>query len=274
LTDTHQHFWKFDPVRDAWITPEMDVLRRNFLPDDLQPVLNTCGITGTIAVQADQSTTETNFLLHLAAEYPFIKGVVGWIDLQSKDLESELECFSGNPVLKGFRHIVQAETDPGFLLRPDFLKGLKLISDLGYTYDVLIKPHQLPMAIAFAQNLPQAKLVIDHLAKPPIRSGEWKDWAGLIRAFRDLNHVYCKVSGMVTEADSGNLNPENFRIYLDVITEVFGTERLMYGSDWPVCLLATDYASQLRIVTDYFSGFSESDRSSVFINNANRFYGL
>lgn len=252
----------------------MEVLRCDYLPDQLLPVLNVCGVSGTIAVQADQSIAETNFLIELASGNSFIKGVVGWMDLKANDSEAQLEQFSGIPVLKGFRHIVQAEPDPEFLLHPDFLRGVQLISAQGYTYDVLIKPHQLPMAIAFAQKLPQAKMVIDHLAKPPIHSGDWKDWAKMMEKFRQLDHVFCKVSGMVTEADPENLNTENFRIYLDVITEVFGTERMMYGSDWPVCLLAADYAQQLKIVTDYFSGFSDSERHSVFSNTSFRFYNL
>lgn len=274
MIDAHQHFWNFDPVKDAWITPEMGVLRRNFLPHDFQPFLAGFGITGTVAVQADQSIEETKFLIDLASTYSFIKGVVGWVELRAKNLESQLELFDGKQILKGFRHIVQAESDAAFMLHPDFIRGIRLISKRGFTYDILIKSHQLDMAVLFSESLPEARLVVDHLAKPPIRSGGWKEWAAGIEKFRSLDHVYCKVSGMVTEADPKNLKSENFRIYLDVITDVFGPERIMYGSDWPVCLLATDYAGTLKIATDYFSSFTESERLSIFSANAIRFYGL
>ncbi|MFZ9982037.1 MAG: amidohydrolase family protein [Cyclobacteriaceae bacterium] len=274
MIDAHQHFWNYDPVKDAWITPEMGVLRRNFLPPDFKPVLDDFGIKGTVAVQADQSIEETFFLTDLAASCSFIKGVVGWVDLKAKNLESQLDQFAGIQVLKGFRHIIQAEPDFAFMLHKDFLKGAGLISGRGYTYDILIKPHQLDMAIRFSESLPDARLVVDHLAKPPIASGRWKEWAAGIEKFRQLDHVFCKVSGMVTEADPENLHSENFRVYLDVITDVFGTGRMMYGSDWPVCLLATDYAGTLRIATDYFSSFTESERLSIFSGNAIRFYNL
>lgn len=252
----------------------MQVLRRNFLPDDLQPLLKESGVEGSVAVQADQSLTETIFLLHQAKASPFIKGVVGWIDLRSPNLESELESLSVHTLLKGFRHIVQSETDSEFMLQPDFLRGMEMILSKGYTYDILIRDHQLPMAFEFCKRFPGASFVIDHLAKPPIRSGEWRKWANDIQKFSSLDTVCCKVSGLVTEADWKTWRSEDFRIYLDVVTEVFGAGRLLYGSDWPVCLLAANYQQQLAVLQNYFSVLTNSEQESVFKTNAIRFYQL
>ena len=274
MIDAHQHFWKFNPVRDAWITPDMQVLRRDFLPEDLGPVLQAAGVTGTVAVQADQSIEETRFLLELTRKHSFIKGVVGWIDLKASDLSRRLEFFSEEEKLKGFRHIVQAESDPGFLLQDDFLRGVREIGSRGYSYDILIKYQQLPMAATFSGLLPDVPLIIDHLAKPPIRLGDWKLWAEDLKKFANLTHVYCKVSGLVTEADWAYWKPEDFRIYLEVVTGIFGTDRIIYGSDWPVCLLASDYPSQLNIIREYFSAFSSDEQAAVFHINAERFYRL
>lgn len=274
MIDSHQHFWKFNPVRDAWITDDMQTIRRDFLPDDLKPLLKYSGIFGCVAIQADQSMEETNFLLELSRQHFFIKGVVGWIDLRSPRLNHALEKLSAEKKLKGFRHIVQAESDPDFMLRPEFLNGVREIISKGYSYDILIRDYQLPMALAFSSKLPQGLLVIDHLAKPPIRSGEWKAWAAEIKKFTTLDHVHCKVSGMVTEAHWKNWQPEQFKIYLDVVTETFGIRRLLYGSDWPVCLLAADYSSQVNILHNYFSAFTPHERAAVFKGNAMRFYRL
>ena len=252
----------------------MQVIKRDFLPDDLKPLLDSSGISATVAVQADQSMDETMFLLELAEKFSFIKGVVGWIDLRSPQLSQQLDLLKPQSKLKGFRHIVQAEPDPDFLLQPDFLRGLREISARGFSYDILIKDNQLSAAATFCRILRDSFLVIDHLAKPPIRSGEWREWAAEIKKFAELDHVHCKVSGMVTEADWKNWKPDHFKIYLDVITEVFGTDRLIYGSDWPVCLLAADYHSQLNILLDYFSAFTAGEKSAVFHDNAQRFYRL
>lgn len=252
----------------------MEVLRHDFFPEQLIPILQQNGIAGTVAVQADQSLAETNFLLDLAKNHSIIRGVVGWIDLQSSSLIEQLDQFVGQPLLKGFRHIVQGESDPAFMLRPAFMRGIELITKKNYCYDILIQDHQLPMALHFSEQLPHAKLVIDHLAKPRIKSGDWKTWALEIKKFTSLRNVYCKVSGMVTEADPNQLKLENFRIYLDVITEVFGPNRLMYGSDWPVCLLAAQYQEQLELTLEYFNQFSETEKLAVFNENAKQFYNL
>ena len=272
--DSHQHFWKFDPVRDAWITPDMQAIRRDFSPKDLKPLLDDHGIDGCIAVQADQSDDETAFLLHLAENNSFIKGVVGWIDLRAPDLETRLGTYSSRRLLKGFRHIVQGETDPAFLGRPDFLRGVKMLHRYGYTYDILIYQHQLPMAVEFVRECPDQPFVVDHIAKPLISNGVWEEWASGMRKIAAFPNVMCKVSGMVTEADWHQWKPDDFRVYLDVVTEAFGPGRLMYGSDWPVCLVAASYAKQFELVEKYFSSFSEEERSAVFGMNAVRFYKL
>ena len=252
----------------------MQVLRRDFYPQDLEPLLKISGITGTVAVQADQSLHETEFLLQQAQANPFIQGVVGWIDLRSPELDQVLLRLSQFNLLKGFRHIVQDEADPEFMLRPDFLHGLEKILSKGYTYDILIRDHQLSMAFEFCNRFPGGYLVIDHLAKPPIRSGEWRAWAADLKKFSQLEHVYCKVSGLVTEADWRNWKREDFKIYFDVVSDVFGARRLMYGSDWPVCLLAATYPQQLEVVQDYFSSYSGAERQAIFNDNAIHFYHL
>src|SRR5579885_782023 len=236
--DAHQHFWNYDPRRDTWITPEMAAIRRDFLPEDLEPELRANGMDTTIAVQAAQTEDETRFLLALAESSSAIACVVGWVDLRAKNLRERLEHLSRFPKLRGFRHVVQAEPDARFLLREDFLRGVRMLGDFGLTYDVLIYPRQLEAALEFARRLPAQKLVVDHLAKPEIRSRAIREWAARMRQLAAMPHVFCKVSGMVTEADWKEWRTEDFRPYLDVVFECFGAERLMFGSDWPVCLVA------------------------------------
>lgn len=274
IIDAHQHFWVFDPVRDAWITEEMSVIRKDFLPADLAPVLEANGVDGCVAVQADQSETETAFLLQLAAENAFVKGVVGWADLRSEHIDERLEHFAQFPLLKGFRHIVQGEADPEFLLREDFCRGIKALAKHDFTYDILIYPHQLPAAVQFVRKFPDQRLVIDHLAKPYIKKGALKGWEEQMRAIAEHGHVFCKLSGMVTEADIRTWKPEDFTPYLDVALEAFGAERLMFGSDWPVCLLAADYPEVKKIVTDHIAQLSTGEQAQIMGGNATTFYKL
>ena len=271
--DSHQHFWIFDPVKDSWITPEMEAIRRDFLPADLKPVLDANGIDGCVAVQADQTDAETEFLLHLAAADDFIKGVVGWIDLRSDNLYDRLEAYSQFEQLKGFRHIVQGQP-AGFLLQPDFIQGVEQLAAFDFTYDILIYPDQLSEAYEFAKQLPKVRFVLDHLAKPLIKKSEIESWAKDIKKLSELSNVSCKVSGIVTEADWVNWEKSNFRPYLDVVFEAFGTKHLLFGSDWPVCLVAAQYADMKAIVTDYIASFSKNEQADVMGNNAVRFYNL
>jgi len=239
--DAHQHFWHFNPVRDAWITDAMAVLKRDYLRTDLGPELARHRIDATIVVQADQSEAETGFLLDLAERHSFIAGVVGWVDLRSPNLRQRLEHFSKYDHLVGFRHIVQAERDDHFLLQHDFLRGLRQLQPYGYTYDLLVYPRQLPAAVELAARLPEQAFVLDHAGKPEIRSGHRGGWKQHIRELAAHPNVYCKLSGLVTEADWNNWTPEQCKPYLDCVFEAFGPSRLMFGSDWPVCLLAASY---------------------------------
>lgn len=272
IIDAHQHFWQYDPVRDTWMTDP--VIQKDFLPADLAPVLEANGIDACVAVQADQSEAETNFLLQLATENDFIKGVVGWADLRSNNIAERLEHFSQFPLLKGFRHIVQGETDKEFLLREDFGRGIAALKQYDFTYDILVYPHQLPAAVAFARKFPEHRLVLDHLAKPDFETGELKGWEQHIRALAAQPNVYCKLSGMVTEADLQNWKQDDFTPFLDVALETFGPGRLMFGSDWPVCLLAADYPQVKQIVTDYIARLSATEQAQIMGGNAAAFYKL
>jgi L-fuconolactonase len=273
MVDAHHHFWKFDPVRESWITDDMQAIRRDFLPDDLKPVLAANGVDCCVTVQVGQSEQETEFMLGFAAEHAFIAGVVGWIDLRAKNLGERLEHFRSFPKLKGFRHIVQGEP-AGFLLQKDFIEGVRLLQRYGFTYDLLVYHHQLPDALQFVREVPDVRIVVDHIAKPSIRTGEKTGWELNMAALATFKNVHCKLSGMVTEADWKNWKPEHFHPYLDEVVEAFGTDRLMYGSDWPVCLVAASYEQQLSIVQNYFATFSEAEKRSVMGENARRFYNL
>ena len=271
--DAHQHFWYFNPVRDSWITSEMQALKRDFLPSDLYPHLKSNSITGCVAVQADQSENETNFLLSLAAKNDFIKGVVGWIDLRSNNLVERLEHYSQFELLKGFRHVVQAEAK-GFLEGGSFIDGVKKLVRFNFAYDLLIYHHQLEEAISFVGKLNEIRIVVDHLAKPPIKSNDIASWKRGITELAKFENVSCKISGMVTEADWDNWHEADFHPYLDTLLESFGTKRLLYGSDWPVCLLAASYDQQLSIVENYLSKLSTPERNDIMGLNAVRIYQL
>jgi L-fuconolactonase len=272
--DSHQHFWKYHPVKDAWISDGMKVIQRDFLPADLYPLLEKNNIDGCIAVQADQSEYETHFLLLLAKENDFIKGVVGWIDLRAANLEARLEHFFQFKKLKGFRHIVQGEPEVDFLLQEDFCKGIAKLAKYNFTYDLLIFPKHLPVAVEFVKRFPNQKFVIDHLAKPDFRQTDFTEWEKGMREIARYPNVMCKVSGLVTEADWNNWKEADFTYCLDVVTEVFGINRLMFGSDWPVSLLAASYGESCDIVEHYFSKFSNEEQDKLWGGNAIEFYHL
>ncbi|HEY9005824.1 MAG TPA: amidohydrolase family protein [Ohtaekwangia sp.] len=273
MIDSHQHFWKYSPVKDAWIADDMRVIQRDFFPEDLAPILAANNIDGCVAVQADQSEAETHFLLELAGQHDFIKGVVGWVDLRADNLTERLAYFSQYKKLKGFRHIVQGEP-AGFMLDPKFIKGVKALSSFHYTYDLLLYHYQLEEALQFVEQVPDVKIVVDHIAKPSIRTKEKTKWELNMAALSTFENVYCKVSGMVTEADWKNWKKEDFFPYLDELQETFGVHRLLYGSDWPVCLVAGTYEQQLSIVQSYFSTFSNDENNLVMGENARKFYNL
>jgi L-fuconolactonase len=272
--DAHQHFWKYDPVRDAWITEAMQAIRRDFLSEDFEEERVANGIDASITVQADQSEKETTFLLELAEHNPKIAGVVGWVDLCSPGIAERLRFFLRYGKLCGFRHVAQAEPDERFLMRESFVRGVQCLREYGFAYDILIYPKQLPAALELVAAVPEQRFVIDHLAKPGIRTNSSTEWAKHMRAIAQNPNVFCKISGLVTEADWRGWKKADFKPYLDVVFEAFGAERLMFGSDWPVCLLAASYRQVKEIVEDYLRDFSEDEKGKVFGENAIRFYGL
>ena len=272
--DSHQHFWKYDPVNYGWIDDDMAIIRRDFLPADLQPVLQANNIDGCITVQADQTEAENDFQLANASENNFIKGVVGWVDLQAENVEERLQHYSAFKKFKGLRHVLQGEPERDFMLRPAFLKGIGLLKKYGFTYDILIFPDQLVYSADFVSRFPEQPFVIDHIAKPPIKTKEIDRWSNDIQVFTKFENVSCKVSGMVTEADYKAWKPADFYPYLDVVVETFGPNRLMFGSDWPVCRCAAEYEQMLGIVKDYFAPFSATEQQSIFGGNAVNFYNI
>lgn len=272
--DSHQHFWKYNPVRDQWITDEMAVIRRHFLPEDLLPELHANSIDGCIVVQADQSAAETKFLLDLANCNSFIRGVVGWIDLRADNVADCMALLSQNEKLRGFRHIVQAEPDDRFMLQRAFLRGIGGLRRFGFTYDILVYPRQLSAAIELVARFPNQPFVIDHIAKPEIKAKRTLPWAQQMREIAGNRNVYCKASGLITEADWTNWKPDDFRPYLDTVFESFGANRVMFGSDWPVCLLAGSYSHVVQLIADYTKSFSAEDKEKIFGLNAARFYGI
>lgn len=272
--DAHQHFWNYDPVRDSWITEDMQVIRRDFCPQDLKPILDQHQLDGCVAVQADQSEAENDFLLQQAQGNTFIKGIVGWVDLQGADIRERLSYFKQFPLIKGFRHILQGEKDRALMLRPPFQRGIAALKEFGFTYDILIYPDQLPFSAQLVAAFPEQLFVLDHMAKPYIRKKDMEGWKKDVSRLAQYPNVCCKVSGMVTEADWRGWQPEDFAPYLDVVVDAFGTERLLFGSDWPVCLVAASYSSALQIVQDYFSPFSAAEQAQIFGENAVRFYNL
>jgi len=272
--DAHQHFWVYNADEYGWIDESMAGLRRDFLPRDLKPQLEATGFHGCLAVQARQSLEETRWLLALAAEWPFILGVVGWVDLRSAELRAELRELGKNPKLIGVRHIVQSEPDDNFLLRPEFLRGISQLEEFDLAYDVLIYANHLPVAIEFVRRFPRQRFVLDHLAKPPIKDGVLRPWAEQIRELAALPNVFCKLSGLVTEADWTNWRPEDLKPYLDVAWECFGPDRLMVGSDWPVCTVASPYSRTVGAVIKYLETAEDGSEEKVLGGNARKFYKL
>ncbi len=273
--DAHQHFWEYNTAEFDWITDDMHVIRKNFLPEDLKPLLVENNIDGCVAVQTKQTEDENNFLLRLADENDFIKGIVGWIDLMAADIEEKLTYWNQEKKLKGFRHILQGEKNRALMLEPKFKKGINLLQKFNFTYDILIYPDQLQYALELVKSFPEQKFVIDHLAKPYIKTNEIETWQKDIEDFKQIENVYCKISGMVTEAEWNNYSVQTFKPYLDIVTETFGTKKIMYGSDWPVCLVAASaYKDVMQVAKDYFSSFSENEQKDFFGNNAVFFYNL
>jgi len=272
--DAHQHFWRYNADEFGWIDDSMSSLRRDFGPDDLKLELERAGFQGSIAVQARQSLEETRWLLELAEDSPLILGVVGWVDLCSPDVRLQLQTFAGNPKLVGIRHVVQSEPDERFLLLPEFLRGISLLEEFDLAYDILIYPQHLPVAVEFVRHFPRQRFVLDHLAKPLIKSASIHPWEAGIRELAKFPNVCSKLSGMVTEADWQNWRPEDLKPYLDIALDNFGPERLMIGSDWPVCTVAASYKQTMSVVLDYLYKYPVNVQDAVLGGNAQRFWKL
>ena len=272
--DAHQHFWKYNPAEYEWVDDSMAAIRRDFLPEDLEPELERNEFQGSIAVQTRQTLEETRWLLELADRSSKILGVVGWVDLRSPGLRSQLSEFTKNPKLVGIRHIVQSEPDDRFLLRQDFLQGIALLEEFDLAYDILIYTKHLPVAAEFVQRFPGQRFVLDHLAKPAIKIQEVESWAAGVRSLAAFPNVFCKLSGLVTEADWQRWKPEDITPYLDIAFATFGASRLMIGSDWPVCLVAGSYGRTMDVVKKYLQGHPAESRDAVLGGNARRFWRL
>lgn len=272
--DAHQHFWMYNPTEYGWIDDSMAALRRDFLPGDLKPELQTNRFRGSVAVQARQTLDETRWLLELAEQSPWILGVVGWVDLRSPDVRSQLKVLTRNPKLVGVRHIVQSESDDRFLLHPEFLRGISVLEEFNLAYDILIYAKHLEVAAEFVERFPRHRFVLDHLAKPPIRSGGLDLWARAIKRIAEFPNVFCKLSGLVTEADWQQWTPEQIIPVLDVAFNAFGPDRLMIGSDWPVCLAAASYAQVVGVVETYLLTQKPESQDGVLGGNAQRFWQL
>lgn len=273
IIDSHQHFWNYNPERDTWIDESMQVLKKNFLPRNLKPILINNGIDGCISVQADQSYQETEFLLKCASNNKFIKGVVGWVDLCSPNLEKQLEKYTSDKMFKGVRHIVQSES-PEYLLRKDVQSGISKLSKFNLTFDLLVTPIQLQSAIKLVKIFPNQKFVLDHIAKPRISEPLNKTWVSDIINLSKYSNVFCKISGLVTETKGYNFSETDFLPFLDVIFKYFGFDRIMYGSDWPVCLLAANYKKVLEIISNYLMSYDSKIREKIMGTNAKIFYNL
>jgi L-fuconolactonase len=273
--DAHQHFWHYSPQTHGWIDDSMAVLKRDFLPEDLAPLLHERTLDGSVAVQAEQAVSETRWLLSLADQHAFIKGVVGWVDLRDPDVATVLAELARHPRFRGVRHIVQGEPDDRFMLGAEFQRGIAALAPLGLTYDILIYPRQLPAAIDLVQRFPQQPFVLDHIAKPDMKAGTREPWAAQLRALAAAHPTLtCKLSGLVTEADWASWKVTDIHPFLDTVLEAFGTQRLMIGSDWPVCTLAADYHRTMGLVEEYLARVPPAAREAILGGTAAAFYGL
>jgi len=271
--DTHVHFWIYSKTRDAWITDDMKVLQQDYLPEHLMLNLKRNAVDGCVAIQVSQEEVETRFMVELSKTHDIIKGVVGWIDLRADNIDEKLASFSENSIIKGYRHIVQAEPDD-FLLRTDFQRGVHALKQYNYTYDILIYPSQLKSALDFVSKLPDQKLIIDHCAKPDIKNKNIDDWKKWIQEIAQHPNVYCKVSGLFTEANWKGWAASDFYPYLDVVFEAFGIDRVMFGSDWPVILLSGIYVQWKSLLEKYMEMSNQEDKEKFFGLNAVQFYNL
>ncbi|MCM3440290.1 amidohydrolase family protein [Metabacillus halosaccharovorans] len=272
--DAHHHFWLYNEKEFGWINDDMSELKRDFLPKSLKGLLKSIHFDGSIVVQARQSLEETRWLLELAQKYDFIKGIVGWVDLCSPDVKIQLNQFANNPYLKGVRHVIHDEANDQFMLSEEFQRGISVLKDFSLTYDLLLFPKHIPYALQLVEKFPEQLFVLDHIGKPDIKNKEISFWKENLTKLAEYKNVYVKVSGMVTEADWKNWRKEDFKAYLDIVFNAFGPERVMIGSDWPVCTVSESYESVMGIVLDYVKQYASSYESQILGENCSRFYSL
>jgi len=273
--DAHQHFWELSRFHYTWLdAPDLSPIRRDFLPDDLAPHLKACGIDRSIIVQTRHELQENRWTLSLCEANPFLAGIVGWVDLASRQCEEQLLEFKDHPKFLGIRHVTQDEPDDDFIVRPDVLRGLKVLEKHRVAFDLLFFVKHLKHAVTVARACPDLPLVIDHLAKPRIREQGFEDWETNFRAAAKCENVYCKLSGLVTEADWKKWKPSDLKPYIDIALDAFGPQRLMYGSDWPVCKLAAEYEQVYQALSENLSALSEGERQDIFGKTAVRFYRI
>jgi L-fuconolactonase len=270
--DAHQHFWKFDEREYGWITEGMRVLRRDFLPADLQREMAAVGVSGSIAVQARQTVEETNWLLELAGQNEFIKGVVGWVPLITPSVGGVIEQLAESPKLRGLRHVLQDEPDENYILREDFNRGIRELARFDLTYDILIFERHLPQTIKFVDKHPQQRFVVDHLAKPRVRDGVISPWRENIRELAKRENVWCKISGLATEADHSKWTEGQLMPYMETVLEAFGPKRVMFGSDWPVCSLAVGYGRWAELVDKLTVKLPLNEQLEIWGDSAVRAY--
>ncbi len=272
--DAHQHFWKYNEKEYSWISEDMSALKQDFLPEDLKELLNTLSFNGSVVVQARQSLEETSWLLRLAEQFDFIKGVVGWVDLYSPNVIEQLKEFTNSPYFKGVRHVIHDEANEQFMLREDFQRGIASLQEFNLTYDLLLFPNHIPYAIELVKKFPNQLFVLDHIAKPDIKNRIFSSWTENLTGLAEYENVYVKVSGLVTEADWKNWRKEDFKEYLDVVFNAFGPERIMIGSDWPVCTVSNNYFKVMEIVLDYVDQYVIEYESLILGENCARFYSI
>ncbi|WP_346857567.1 amidohydrolase family protein [uncultured Draconibacterium sp.] len=274
IIDTHHHYWNYNPVDFDWIDDEMANIRKSFLPNDLKQTLAETNVNGVISVQARQCLEETDWLLSMAAEHDFMKGIIGWVPLASPEIQPVLEKYQNNSWLKGVRHVVQGEPDPEFILGKQFNAGISKLKDFDLLYEILIFEHQLANTIKFVDQHPNQQFVLDHIAKPRIKDNLLQPWANLLKELAKRENVSCKISGMVTEASYKNWTEAQLKPYFDVVLEAFGAERILFGSDWPVCLVATEYKNWLAVVAGVIDKLSENEKELFYFKNAEKLYQI
>ena len=272
LIDSHQHFWQVGRFDYPWMTPDVEVLCQDYLPPALESILKRCGVEKTILVQASNSLEETRWLLSLADQYPFIAGVVGWVDLTNERVGQQLDEFVVHAKFKGVRHLVESEPADDWLIQPNVLEGMRALAAYGVSYDLLVHTRHLKYAKILAESCPELRFVIDHIAKPPIARNELAEWAREIKELAAYSNVWCKLSGLVTEANWADWSVEDLKPFVETVVEYFGPQRTMFGSDWPVCLLAASYDRVLEAFQWLLAELSEDERESIFARNATAFY--